>query len=302
MCFESLRPMFWNVLPPSVVFQTPLPHDVLWRLFDSPVPTQSRSGFDCDTVTSPIDISPWSSKIGVKIAPLLVVFQTPPCAVPDIPDRRILFVHGDIGDAARHDGRSDGPEMQLLELLGDGPARLREQRWRGEKREQCCGSGAEARRDVHTILRGRGLGGSDHTAPVGPWRVVGEARDPAVDTWSYRCRRTLARSSDISPDRICGCGRIVYDHAAAGAAAPRRVSRRSIAEATPGIAQTLPGERATSEGQARSSRKRVEGKEDPVTLIAVDHSSCTVTAEKFKDTKIGDTVACDWSPGVVRRP
>ena len=71
---------------------------------------------------------------------------------------------------------------------------------------------------------------------------------------------------------------------------------------TPGIAQTLPGERATSEGQARSSRKRVEGKEDPVILIAVDHSSCTVTAEKFKDTRIGDTVACDWSPGVVRRP
>lgn len=71
---------------------------------------------------------------------------------------------------------------------------------------------------------------------------------------------------------------------------------------TPGIAQTLPGERATSEGQARSSRKRVEGKEDPVTLIAVDHSSCTVSPDKFKDTRIGDTVACDWSQGVVRRP
>jgi hypothetical protein len=71
---------------------------------------------------------------------------------------------------------------------------------------------------------------------------------------------------------------------------------------TPGIAQTLPGERATSEGQAHSSRKRVEGKEEPVTLIAVDHSSCTVTTDKFKDTKIGDTVSCDWSAGVVRRP
>jgi hypothetical protein len=71
---------------------------------------------------------------------------------------------------------------------------------------------------------------------------------------------------------------------------------------TPGITQTLPGERATSEGQAHSSRKRVEGKEEPVTLIAVDHSSCTVTTEKFKDTKIGDTVSCDWSAGVVRRP
>jgi hypothetical protein len=70
---------------------------------------------------------------------------------------------------------------------------------------------------------------------------------------------------------------------------------------TPGIAQTLPGERATSAGQAHSSRKRVDGKEEPATLIAVDHSSCTVAAQKFKDTKIGDTVSCDWSAG-DRRP
>ena len=71
---------------------------------------------------------------------------------------------------------------------------------------------------------------------------------------------------------------------------------------TPGITQTLPGERATTEGQAHSSRKRVEGKEEPVTLIAVDHSSCTVPTDKFKDTKICDTVSCDWSTGMVRRP
>lgn len=83
---------------------------------------------------------------------------------------------------------------------------------------------------------------------------------------------------------------------------PEATPTAPLPKPTPGIAQTLPGERATSEGQARSSRKRVEGKEDPVTLIAVDHSSCTVTAEKFKDTRIGDTVSCDWSGGVVRRP
>src|SRR5215216_1641302 len=82
MCFDSRRPMFWNVLPPSVDFQTPSPHEVLCRLFDSPVPTHTMSGLDCDTVTSPIDMSPRSSKIGVRSAPLLVVFQTPPCAVP----------------------------------------------------------------------------------------------------------------------------------------------------------------------------------------------------------------------------
>jgi hypothetical protein len=50
--------MFWNVFPPSVDFHTPFPHDVLCRLFDSPVPTHNRSGLDCDTVTSPIDIKP----------------------------------------------------------------------------------------------------------------------------------------------------------------------------------------------------------------------------------------------------
>src|SRR5512146_820145 len=82
MCLDSRSPTFVNVLPPSVDFQTPSPHDVLWRLFDSPVPTQTTSGFDCDTVTSPIDMRPWSSKIGVSTAPLLVVFHTPPCAAP----------------------------------------------------------------------------------------------------------------------------------------------------------------------------------------------------------------------------
>src|SRR5512143_1430249 len=82
MCCDSRSPMFVNVLPPSVDFHTPSPQEVLWRLFDSPVPTQTTSAFDCDTATSPIDINPWSSKMGVRTAPLLVVFQTPPCAAP----------------------------------------------------------------------------------------------------------------------------------------------------------------------------------------------------------------------------
>src|SRR3954469_2336604 len=82
MCFDWASPMSWKVLPPSVDLNTPPPHEVLWRLFDSPVPTQITSGFDCDTVTSPIDMRPLSSKIGVISAPLLVVFHTPPWAVP----------------------------------------------------------------------------------------------------------------------------------------------------------------------------------------------------------------------------
>src|SRR4051812_30173686 len=82
MCFESRSPTLVNVFPPSVDLKTPSPHEVLCRLFDSPEPSQSTSGFDCDTVTSPIDISPLCSKTGVRMAPLLVVFHTPPCAVP----------------------------------------------------------------------------------------------------------------------------------------------------------------------------------------------------------------------------
>src|SRR4051812_26886227 len=80
MCFDSRSPTFSNVLPPSVDFQTPSPHEIDWRLFDSPVPTHTMSGFDCETVTSPIERSPRSWRIGVNETPLLVVFHTPPCA------------------------------------------------------------------------------------------------------------------------------------------------------------------------------------------------------------------------------
>ncbi len=44
----------------------------------SPVPTQTMSGLDGATVTSPIDCVVWPSKIGSKVVPLFVVFQTPP--------------------------------------------------------------------------------------------------------------------------------------------------------------------------------------------------------------------------------
>ena len=44
----------------------------------------------------------------------------------DVPDRRVLFVDGEIGDAPRHGGRTDRSEVQLLELLRDGRRALRE--------------------------------------------------------------------------------------------------------------------------------------------------------------------------------
>src|SRR5262252_4534461 len=60
----------------------PSPHDVLWRLFDSPVPTYTRSGLFCETAMSPIDINPCSWSCASHVAPLFVVFHTPPCAAP----------------------------------------------------------------------------------------------------------------------------------------------------------------------------------------------------------------------------
>lgn len=47
--------------------------------------------------------------------------------------------------------------------------------------------------------------------------------------------------------------------------------------------------------------KRVTGKEEPATLIAVDRSECTVTADRFRKTSVGDKVLCDWRVG-DRRP
>src|ERR1035437_3210334 len=82
MCFDSRRPTCANVFPPSVDLYSPSPHDVLCRLFDSPVPIHTTFGLDCCTATAPIESRPRSCRSGVNCAPLLVVFQTPPCAVP----------------------------------------------------------------------------------------------------------------------------------------------------------------------------------------------------------------------------
>src|SRR6185436_20880963 len=55
-CCDRARPIFCHVLPPSVLLYTPSPNDVVWRLFTSPVPAHTRSGFDGETATQPIDI------------------------------------------------------------------------------------------------------------------------------------------------------------------------------------------------------------------------------------------------------
>jgi hypothetical protein len=51
----SLRPMYWNVLPASVLLYTPPPHDVDCRLLGSPVPTYRIDGSEGAIARSPIE-------------------------------------------------------------------------------------------------------------------------------------------------------------------------------------------------------------------------------------------------------
>ena len=51
----------------------------------------------------------------------------------------------------------------------------------------------------------------------------------------------------------------------------------------------------STDGQLAS--KEVAGKEEPATLIAVDRSRCMVSAERFKNAKVGSREICDWRTG-----
>lgn len=41
--------------------------------------------------------------------------------------------------------------------------------------------------------------------------------------------------------------------------------------------------------------KKVNGKQEPNTLIAADRTSCTVSADKFREVSIGESVFCSWT-------
>src|SRR5262245_52115056 len=82
MVCVSFNPTLVNVLPPSVDLLIPSPKLELWRLFGSPVPTQTMFGSDWQTARSPIEDVEEVSKIGSQVVPLLTVFHTPPVAHP----------------------------------------------------------------------------------------------------------------------------------------------------------------------------------------------------------------------------
>src|SRR6266704_1337564 len=71
-----------QVLPPSVVFQTPSPCDTLPRTAYSPVPTYPTSGLDSLTPIAPIVPPKYLSVTGSQVLPPSVVLNTPPPVVP----------------------------------------------------------------------------------------------------------------------------------------------------------------------------------------------------------------------------
>src|SRR5216110_877973 len=82
ICCVSASPTFVQVLPPSVVFQTPSPAATLPRIGYSPVPTYTTSGFDSLTPIAPIVPPKYLSVTGSQVAPPSVVLKTPPPVVP----------------------------------------------------------------------------------------------------------------------------------------------------------------------------------------------------------------------------
>src|SRR5918912_1381909 len=53
MWWVSAKPMDVHESPPSVDLNTPAPHEEVFRLFASPVPTHTTDGSDCATAIAP---------------------------------------------------------------------------------------------------------------------------------------------------------------------------------------------------------------------------------------------------------
>src|SRR5256886_2742148 len=75
-------PIFFQVFPLSSDLYAPSPQEELCRLFGWPVPTHTTEGSDGAIAMSPIVDTLSLSNIGSHVVPLLVVFHTPPEAVP----------------------------------------------------------------------------------------------------------------------------------------------------------------------------------------------------------------------------
>ena len=67
-----------------------------------------------------------------------------------------------------------------------------------------------------------------------------------------------------------------------------------VGDNNPTAAQPLRGGTAASTKEIPVGSKKVSGKEAPSTLIAVDGTRCQVTANKYDETSIGESVLCNW--------
>src|SRR5882757_2302799 len=82
MCSVLSKPvMRTQFSPPSVVLKRPSPTDTVFLILLSPVPTYIVLGFCWSIARAPIDWQ-YLSNTDVNDTPALVVFHTPPPAVP----------------------------------------------------------------------------------------------------------------------------------------------------------------------------------------------------------------------------
>jgi hypothetical protein len=99
----------------------------------------------------------------------------------------------------------------------------------------------------------------------------------------YALVTVAALSACTQPGRQTGTG-------------PRGLPSPSEVQA-PGSLPPVGAQAPTGRSTALASRKHVAEKEEPATLIANDKTRCTVTADRFKDTHVGDDAICDWRTG-----
>src|SRR5437588_4304256 len=82
ICRVSLRPMYVQLFPPSVVFHTPSPCETFPRSGYSPPPTYTTSGDDGATAIAPIVPPKYLSVTGAHDSPAFTDLKTPPPGDP----------------------------------------------------------------------------------------------------------------------------------------------------------------------------------------------------------------------------
>ena len=126
----------------------PSPHDELWRLFASPVPTHTTFGSVGLIATSPIDTVVCESKTFSHVLPPLVVFKQAAGRRRRIEDGGVGLVDREVGDATAHE---DGPDVTARDGVEDRVRYLGEDGRSGEQEDQQQNGAA----NEHKHLSGR---------------------------------------------------------------------------------------------------------------------------------------------------